>query len=817
MLSNNKTAAAPGLDTTASPFDRSSGAFHERLFFNNRILFLLVGLFVTLSFGFQSAKLGVNASFEKMMPSSHEYIQNYRAFANNLRSLGNAVTVVVENKNGSIYDAGYQKTLSELNDRVFLINGVDRAFVQSLWMASVRWTAVTAEGFDGGPVMPPDYDGSPKSIEQLRANVEKAGLKGSLVAMDERSSAMFVPLMERDPVTGQLLDYKAFTDSINAINTEFQSRGVELHVIGFAKLVGDLISGLMEVLSYFVVAAAVVSVIVYWYSRCLTSTFVVVGTSLIGVIWQLGIMQLFGFVLDPFSVLVPFLVFAIGVSHGSQMMSGIIQDIGEGADRYVAARLTYRRLCLAGFVALVADALGFAVISVIDIPAIRDLALQATVGVAALIITNLLLIPVVLSFTGISARAAQRASRVQHGEHFMVRWLGDLAEKRIARLVLIIVAIITTASFIHGQKISIGDSGAGASELRADSIYNKDVNYIRENYGLSKDMFAVIVTTPEGGLGNFETLLQIDRLEQQLGDLPGVQITESAASIARRLTPAGFEGSPKWYTISRSRYITNDAVDNVFTARPGLINDSRTVAPIIVYLSNHNAETLQRLTKVVEAFAAENNNEDRKFLLAGGNAGVEAATNQAVEKASFEMEVLVYAAVILLCWITFRSWRAVLVAILPLIVVTILSKSLMVLLGIGLKVATLPVVALGVGIGVDYALYMLTVFLAFQRQGMSVKGAYTSALASTGQVVLLVGVTLTAAVGTWIWSPIKFQADMGLLLAFMFLGNMLAALIMVPALSAYLLAPKKVVPQDSVGVESDNDSATKRVAQMSAV
>lgn len=816
MSNYNKTAPQPDSCAADSNFDQSSGTFLERLFFNNRMLFLLVGLFVTLLFGFQSAQLGVNASFEKMMPSSHEYIQNYRAFANNLRSLGNAVTVVVENKNGTIYEAKYQQTLSEINDRVFLVKGVDRAFVQSLWMASVRWTAVTEDGFDGGPVMPPDYDGSPGSIEKLRANVEKAGLNGSLVAMDERSSAMFVPLLARDSDTGELLDYKALTDSINAINAEFQSRGVELHVIGFAKLVGDLITGLIQVLSYFVVAAVIVSVIVYWYSRCLISTSVVVGCSLIGVVWQLGVMQLLGFVLDPFSVLVPFLVFAIGVSHGSQMINGIIQYIGEGADRYVAARLTYRRLCLAGFAALASDALGFAVISVIDIPAIRDLALQATIGVAALIITNLLFIPVVLSFTGISARSVQRASRVQHGEHPISRWFGHFAEKRTAGLVLIGVVILTIAGFIYGQKLSIGDVDAGAPELRADSEYNLDVAYIREHYGLSNDMFAVIVTTPEGGLGNFETLLQIDRLEQQLRDLPGVQITDSAASMARKFTPAGFEGSPKWYTISRSRYITNDAVDNVFTARPGLINDSRTVAPIIAYLSDHKAETLQSVTRVVEAFAAENNDEHRKFLLAAGNAGVEAATNQTVAKANYQMLVLVYAAVILLCGITFRSWRAVVVAILPLVVVSTLAQALMVLLGIGLKVATLPVVALGVGIGVDYALYLLTAYLAFQRQGMSVKQAYTSALVSTGKVVLLVGVTLTAAVATWIWSPIKFQADMGLLLAFMFLGNMLGALIIVPALATYLLKPEPVAPHDSGKTKPDSDSATEVASQKSA-
>ena len=216
------------------------------------------------------------------------------------------------------------------------------------------------------------------------------------------------------------------------------------------------------------------------------------------------------------------------------------------------------------------------------------------------------------------------------------------------------------------------------------------------------------------------------------------------------------------------------------------------MAPIIAYLKDHKAATLQSVVEVVEAFAAENNNEHRQFLLAAGNAGVESATNQTVAKANYQMLILVYSAVILLCGITFRSWRAVVLAILPLVVISTLAQALMVIMGIGLKVATLPVTALGVGIGVDYALYLLTAYLVFLKQGMSVKEAYVQSLISTGKVVMLVGVTLTAAVATWAWSPIKFQADMGILLAFMFMGNMLGALVIIPALATFILRPEHV-------------------------
>jgi predicted RND superfamily exporter protein len=161
------------------------------------------------------------------------------------------------------------------------------------------------------------------------------------------------------------------------------------------------------------------------------------------------------------------------------------------------------------------------------------------------------------------------------------------------------------------------------------------------------------------------------------------------------------------------------------------------------------------------------------------------------------MLFLVYGAVALLSLITFRSFKAVIVALLPLMLTSIMVEALMVQLGMGVKVATLPVIALGVGIGIDYALYILSITLVGLRQGSSLSQSYLRALNFTGKVVMLTGVTLSVGVITWIASPIKFQADMGLLLAFMFIWNMLGALILLPALAHFLLKPKYANSEDS--------------------
>jgi uncharacterized protein len=790
------TADVP-LSAAADDFDPASGSRLERLVFHNRRVVLVVCLLLTVVFGVIAfARLGLNASFDKMIPRGHPYIQNYLENRTELRGLGNSLRIVVENPNGTVYDARYLDALKKVHDELFLTPGVDRAWVKSLWAPGVRWTEVTEEGFRGGPVMPDNYDGSPASTDQLRGNIARANLVGSLVGDDFRSSMIVLPLLDKDPVAGQRLDYRALSKSIEQIRARYDAMGdkapVRLHVTGFAKLVGDLIDGLVQVSLYFVLAAVIAGLIIYAYTHCVRSTSLVIACSLAAVVWQLGLVAALGFELDPYSILVPFLVFAIGVSHGAQKMNGIMQDIGRGAEKLVAARFTFRRLFLAGLTALLADAVGFGVLMVIDIPVIRELALAASMGVAVLIFTNLILLPVLLSYVGVSPAAAKRSLRTEDGGalHGTFVAIEKFVRPRWARTALAVAALLTVVGYVASTHLKIGDLDAGAPELRADSRYNRDNAYTTGHYSLSSDAFAVIVKTPKEGCLQYQTLVEADRLAWNLQQVPGVQTTVSLTNAVRQITAGSNEGSPKWLTIARNQDVLNYGAQQASVNNPDLFNTDCSVMPVIAYLSDHRAETLDRVVAVADDFARTHSAKDREFLLAAGSAGIEAATNIVVRKAWREMLVLVYAAVILLCFITFRSWRAVVVAVVPLVITSVLCEALMVALGIGVKVATLPVIALGVGIGVDYALYLLSVQLAQQRQGASLAEAYKRALEFTGRVVVLVGVTLAVGVVTWAFSPIKFQADMGILLAFMFVWNMIGAVILIPALSYFLLREK---------------------------
>jgi len=777
-------------------FDPRSGSLVERALFNHRLLVVLCCAIVTVLLGWQATRSQLNASFEKTIPARHPYIANYLKWQSDLSGLGNAVRVAVARPDGNLYDAKYLDTLRRLSDEVFLLPGVDRPRMKSLWTPGTRWVGVTEEGLEGGPVIPDGYDGSPRSMQMLAANIARSGEVGQIVARDFQSSVIFVPLLSKD-AEGRALDYAVLSRQLEALRTKYEAEGVRVHITGFAKIVGDLIDGVRSMLLFFAIAVVVCTAAVGWYTRCPRSTLLVVTASLVAVVWQLGLLPLLGIALDPYSILVPFLVFAIGMSHGAQKMNGIMQDVGRGLPKLVAARFTFRRLFLAGLTALLADAVGFAVLLVIDIGVIRELAIAASLGVGVLIFTNLILLPILLSYTGVDALAARRSLRAEvadaggGGKHPLWAALDRFTQRRWAGIAIAAAVAMGLGGYAVSTQLKIGDLDPGAPELRPDSRYNRDVAFVNRAYGASSDVLAVLVETPAGRCSNFEALNKVDALEWQLRQIDAVETTNTLALLNRRVLSGLNEGNPKWY-----EFLPNQDMLNTVTAGAprGLYNDSCSLLTVYVYLRDHKADTLTRVVEHVEAFAKANDGEHARFLLAAGSAGIEAATNIVVKEAWHTMLLMVYGAVVLLCFITFRSWRAVLVAVLPLVLTSVLAEALMVALGMGVKVATLPVIALGVGIGVDYALYILSVTLAQLREGKSLSESYHRALLFTGKVVMLTGVTLAVGVVTWIVSPIKFQADMGLLLAFMFLWNMLGALVLLPALAHFLLKPRAAAP-----------------------
>lgn len=781
-----------------SQFQEEDATFMERLVFNNR-LFVVVAFFaITIFLGFNAAQIRPDTSFTKMIPLEHPYIVNMLEHQDDLASLGNSIRIAVEIKDGDIFSTEYMETLKRINDEVFFLPGVNRSGLRSLWTPNVRWTEVTEYGFDGGPVANRPAYLNEEDLEELRVNVLKSGEIGRLVANNFKSTIIEVPLQESYPNPedqGELirLDYGNFSQLLEEkIRNEFQNENpnIEVHIVGFAKKVGDLIEGLTAVVAFFGIAFVITFILLFWFTRCIRSTVAVLATTVIAVVWQLGLMNLVGFGLDPYSMLVPFLIFAIGISHGVQKINGIALQSSGADTALLAARRTFRQLFLPGMIAILADAVGFITLLVIDIGVIHELAIGASIGVGVIVFTNLIMLPVTISYLGISKKAVERSKRDAVREHPFWRSLAYVSHPKVAPIIVIVALVAGVGCFFYQKaNIQVGDLDPGAPELRPDSRYNLDNDFIIRNYSTSSDILVVMVETPPEMCSSYETMEAIDQLEWRMTNLPGVQSAVSLVTVAKQVIMGNNEGNLKWQTLSRNQDNLNNAISR---APEGLFNASCSLAPVMIYLNDHKAETLKRATAAVEEFAEEYNTENLTFKLAAGNAGIEAATNEVIASSEMTILALVYVWVAVMCYATFRSLPATICIVLPLVLTSVLGNALMAFLGIGMKVATLPVIALGVGVGVDYGIYIYSRLETFLREGMPLQEAYYETLRSTGKAVLFTGLCLAIGVVTWVFSAIKFQADMGLMLTFMFLVNMIGAMLLLPALARFLIDPAKV-------------------------
>lgn len=765
---------------------KSKAPLAERLVFSKRPVVMILMLLATLVLAWQATQLKVAASFENMIPTKHEYVVNFLENRADLTGLGNVVRVTVQAKEGDIFSADYLETLKQVTDKAFYIPGVNRPEMASLWTANVRWTSVTEEGLEGGQVIPATYNGDVESIAQVRQNVELSGQIGRLVGNDFKSTIVYLPLLEINPETGNRLDYKEFSERIETeLRDQFNSEKIEIRVTGFAKIVGDLIDGATQVVLFFGVAVLITLVMLFLYSRSVKSTFATLACSVIAVIWQLGLLNAMGMGLDPYSMLVPFLVFAIGVSHGVQVVGAIAHKQGEGNNKLDSARLAFRGLYIAGLTALLSDGFGFATLMVIDIPVIRDLAIAASVGVAVIILTNLVLLPLIMSYTGVDEKAVKALQAAESGNNKVWHFLAGFAQAKMAKGAVAVGLALLALGLWGNANVQIGDLDKGAPELRADSRYNLDNAYVTNNYSTSTDVFVVMVETKLDGCIKYNTLAAVDLFQWTIEQVPGVQSSVSLADRSKFVISAYSEGDLKWMSLNRNQFVLNGTISGM-NLSDGLFSSDCSFMPIIVFLEDHKADTLKRVVAAAEDFIAKNDTGDAVFKLAAGNAGIEAATNEVVERAQVEMLIWVYAVVALLVWLAFRSVRTVICIIAPLALTSLLCSALMVVLGIGVKVATLPVIALGVGIGVDYGIYIYGKLEEYLKQGLPFADAYFETLKSTGKAVVFTGLTLGIGVATWAFSPIKFQADMGLLLTFMFLWNMVGAVVFLPALAYFL-------------------------------
>lgn len=642
---------------------------------------------------------------------------------------------------------------------------------------------------------------------------------------------------------------------------------LSVHIIGFTKVVGDVTDATLQVLLFFALTVLGTMLALWWYLGNFRLALLPLGCSIVAVVWEFGLLKTFGYGLDPFAIMVPFLVLAVSTSHGVQYVNTWADEVVHGKDGFEASRATFRRLFIPGSIALITNVAGFLTIALVPIGSIRDMSANACLGMLAVIATNKIMMPVWLSYLGVRDVDAFRQKRLVrlHAGDKLWRVLARVTDTPVAASLIIISLLVLGVSWGIQKHRIIGDAQTGVPELRPDSVYNQDVDAIVNNFTIGSDLFKVIAEADPNTCVQYDTLEQMDNFVWRMRNVEGVQSVMAFSQATRKAFSGMLELNPKFEVVPRNGNILV-LVNRGIQTSTGLLNFDCSAMPVFLFTSDHKAETISRVvetTKLLnelgakefyeehpeskpelceqkvaqrrqlgvqqvrlkqhkeqlldhgfndEAIAADAQTQSLQktldemvtafkanatvcplnFAIGTGNISVMAATNEVVEAKELPIILWVYGVIIVLVLLSYRSFAGLLAICIPLFMVSVFANALMALFGIGLKVATLPVVSLAVGIGVDYGIYIYDLLQdKVQHQGKSLREAYFETLRQTGKAVIFTGICLAGGVVAWLFSGLQFQRDMGLLLVFMFTANMLGAVLLCPAYCRFLMRMPK--------------------------
>lgn len=823
--------------------------------FKTRMMTLGLLVLLTLFFGFHAARIQPDAGWLKSIPLDHPYMQTFQKYYRDFGGANSVLFALIKDKDsGDIYEAEFMKKMEEATNDIFFMPGVDRARVMSIFTPNVTYVENIEGGLAGSNVIPADYSPTPEMLEKVKSNVGKAQVIGRLVTEDQRGALIVSELLEYDPDTGEKLDYFQVGEYLEQLRAKYEKDGVNVHIIGFAKIVHDMTNAALQVTLFFLLALFMTGALLWAYTGNFKLAMLPMICSIVAVVWEFGALSAMGYGLDPFSILVPFLVLAVSVSHGVQYANAWVAEIDHGRDRFNASLETFRRLAIPGTVALITDVAGFATIYLINIQVIREMSINAALGVAAIIVTNKILMPILLTFIEIKDLDGFKKGQEMRENLLSPIWdfLARATDRGPAIVILMVSALLLGWSVWMKPALKVGDAIEGVPELRPDSRFNQDFRQIIGNFEIGVDQLKVIAETRPNACVDYELMKQIDNFEWLMQAQEGVHSTMSLLTYAKLVYQGLSEGRLNALVLPRNRFALAQATALVPTTT-GILNDDCDAMAIFIFTTDHKAETIERLVQIIKDFNAENSAsfyaasdvtpeycaekrglfsefrelegkvfdlakggagdakieaaKDRRndvrdryeamekncpieFALASGNVGVMAATNEVVHEQELQVVLWVYAVILVFMWLSFRSVAGVLVVVLPLSLVSTMAYAVMAVLDIGMKVATLPVVALAVGIGVDYGIYVYSETAAALNEGRTLRQAFRFTLGRTGKAVVFIGVSLGLSVATWLMSELQFQIDMGIMLMFMFTANMFGAIMILPALARFLLKLK---------------------------
>lgn len=737
---------------------------------------------------FAAKGLSVNVVLEEMLPANAPNVELYTRFG---EQFGGANTTLIEikNNNGDIYDREFLEKYKAIAEEVYYHKGTHRHLSQSLILRKTKAISGSGGSVQIKAILWPELPRNDAEMQEFRTAVNNQ-YRGFLVSNDE-SSAMIIADFKEDAGFESVLDF--FQD----LRNQYSDSNISINVVGRPILLGYIYQSLDSVVGILVASLFLIMAILYLYFRTWIGVAVPVFTASVASIWGLGAMGAVGYNLDPLLVLLPAFIFAIVLSHGVQLTSRILRHLAENesSDCRDASQSALGKLLVPSTAAIITDASGFAVLGLVAIPSIESLALICGVW--------LLSVAPALIFAAAMVCLLKPPANHRHESVLLNKvWRKVVSFEHHKWLVVSVTLIIMIFGVYYAQNLKIGDT-KGSAILWPDSRYNLDIESINSGYFfLGTDMMQVYIEGAEETMLQPGVYQQTEAMDRYMYEhMNEVRPAQSLVPVIKLINSVLYEGDPSYEIIPDT---VEEVGFNIYLFRsrgePGdfaaYTNTEWEIGNVSFYLEDHSVTTIQKLRENLDGFFEEQKQEhksDADFLYIGGQVGITEALNDEIERSNLQTLISISIVIFLCIVLYYRSISVGIILLMSLATANFLTYAFMAWKEVGLNISTLPLAALGVGLGVDYGIYILDRIREEVRSGAeSMFQAIENALCTSGNAIVLTAMTMIAPLIPWaVASPLRFQSEMGMLLGVVLFMNMIGSLLFVPAALA-ALHPKAI-------------------------
>lgn len=753
-----------------------------------RVLVSSVILALTVVFGYFAAHVEIKTIFHDLLPKGHPFIEINDKY--NERFGGpNIVSIMVEAEQGDIFQPKVLERIKQITDDLYLVPAINQFQVISLASRKIRSINSSTEGIETKPMMWPELPKDQAEIDLLREQVLASPLVyGRYVSPDLRSALVTADFIDR------LIDYEKLYDGITGIAEKYDGDGVRVRVVGEPLLTGWVVHYLPETFKLFLITIAIMAALLFVTVRTWRGIFLPMLAGLVSAIWALGIASRFKVNFDPLIIVVAFLVTARAISHAVQMLAAFDDEIERGYVPREAAAKALVALFRPGMLGVVVDAVAVAIVAAMPMPLLQKTAFVGAVWLGTIAVSAMVLVPTLLSWVTKPHAVAFPIDTNRWVLRPILNLCGTLVLGRRSVVVVLIGLAVLLVSGFYATKVTVGDALPGTPLLWPDHPYNVDAKAINDTFQGSDQMFVVLEGEGPNALKDPEVLTNIDNFQRYLETQPQIGGTVSVVDLIGPVNANLHEGNRRFEELGPVADINGELLFMYMQGTdPGdmdrFVDADFKDGAVTMFFRDHKGDTIRTAVSRIEEYLEQNPLPgESTYKLAGGLVGVLAAVNEEVFARQVESIALALLTLFVLSAIAYRSTVAGLFYMPLVIMSNTITFAFMAWKGIGMNINTLPVAALGIGLGVDYAFYIVDgVKERFEETG-DVMAAIRGSLRTAGRGVLITGGTMIAAVLVWYASSLKFQAEMGLLMALWLTVSAITSLLLIPAM-IYVFRP----------------------------